>query len=188
MSGQKKHILLFCIVSLVVYSSWHIFFVTEKTEVNKPFTKGYSVENIELRITDESGKLAGKFNSPGLVRYTDSDIIHIKKPEFWTYNNGKINWKIDSNSAEFNSNKNEVDFKEKLVAVSLSESPKQQFTSNSLKVLLDKHVAVTNSGIIFKQDSAVMSGINATLDLKKQIIEVNNDVKAVYKPKTNKNS
>jgi len=165
----------------LVYTIWQVYFVSEDIQTDKPFTKGYSVENIELKITDDSGKLVGKFHSPELVRYTDSDIIHIKMPEFWTYNDGKINWKINSNSAEFDSRKNEVDFKEKLNAESITLTPKQQFTSNSLRVLLDKHLAVTNNGIIFKQDTATMSGINAILDLKKQIIEVNNNVKAIYK-------
>lgn len=181
MTRQQKHILLFLVLAILIYSIWQIFFNLEKQKSNKPFTKGYSVENLELKITDESGKLVGKFTSPGLIRYTDSELILISKPKMWTYDDAKQHWQIFSEKAEYNNKTNEINFTEELKASSILGDKKSSFTANSLLVKLDNSTAYTNNGIVFNQTPFTMSGEIAKLDMKKEILEVNDNVKAIYK-------
>jgi LPS export ABC transporter protein LptC len=181
MSKQSQHILFFLTIAFLSYGIWKYYFDREKSIEDKPFTKGYSVENIELRITDESGNLSAKFKSPSLVRYTDSPIIHIKNPLFWVYKDGSEQWFMQSDKAEYNAEANKVGLYENLIAQSSDLDDVTSFEANNLLVNLNNKKAHTNDGMRLLQQQFVMTGEIAHFDLKNEILEVNNNVKAVYK-------
>lgn len=181
MSQQIRQIIIFSAIALFIYGVWQYFFNKEELIQDKPFTKGYSIENLELKITDDLGKLTGKFISPSLVRYTDSTIMHINKPLFWTYKDGVKHWEVKSNIAEFNPAKNEINFLEELVAKTINDDSITEFTANSLLIDLKNNLASTKDGIYLKQQNFAMTGQIAQFNLKNETLEVNNNVKAVYK-------
>ena len=183
MSRQSRHTLVFFILALFSYAVWKYFFDDEKVEVEKPFTKGYSVDNIELKITDETGALTGLFKAPKLIRYTDSPIVHIDKPLFWTYDKGKQHWSIVSDKAEYNADTQDIGLYENLVAKTVNNDSGLSFTAENLFVNLNTKMATTSDGISIKQKQNTMTGQIAKFDLKNEILEVNNNVKAVYKTK-----
>jgi LPS export ABC transporter protein LptC len=163
------------------YGIWKYYFDREKQEADKPFTKGYSVENIELRITNEKGKLTAKFKSPSLIRYTDSPILHIKTPLFWLYKEGKQQWKMESDKAEYNAESNEIGLYDNLLAQSVNIDKQTSFKAKNLLLNLNNKKAHTADGVRIKQQQFVMTGQNAHFDLENELLEVNNNVKAVYK-------
>lgn len=183
MSKQVHHILVYFILALSSYALWKYYFDHDKVEVDKPFTKGYSVENIELKITDETGALTAVFKAPKLIRYTDSPIVHIDKPLFWTYEEGKQHWSIKSDKAEFNSDTQQVGLYENLIAQTVDDDSQISFNAENLLVDLKSKIAQTNDGISFKQQQLSMTGQIAQFDLKNDTLEVNNNVKARYKTK-----
>ena len=181
MTNQSQNIVLFSLMALISYGLWKYYFDREQTVADKPFTKGYSVENIELKITDESGKLTAKFKSPNLIRYTDSPIVHIKNPLFWMYSDGTEQWQMQSDKAEYNAEINEVGLYENLKALSSNDNDNLTFEAKNLLVNLKNKSAHTSDGIRIKQQQFIMTGQNANFDLNNETLEVNNNVKAVYK-------
>ena len=145
MSKQAQHILLFAILALISYAIWKYYFDHEIVEADKPFTKGYSVDNIELKITDETGALTAMFKSPKLIRYTDNPIVHIDKPLFWTYENGKQHWSIVSENAEYNSDTLQVGLYENLKAQTVNDESQMLFEAENLMVDLKSKIAKTSA-------------------------------------------
>lgn len=181
MTKQTQQIILFALFALVSYGIWKYFFDREKLIQDKPFTKGYSVENVELKITDESGQLTARFISPNLTRYTDSPVLHINEPLFWTYHDGTEHWLLESQKAEYNTDKEEVDFSDKLMAHTVNVEHPTYFETNSLLLDLKNKNAYTDDGVVFKQNQMIMTGQIAQFDLTHETLEVNKNVKAVYK-------
>ncbi len=181
MTKQNQHIVIFALFSLVSYGVWKYFFDREELTQDKPFTKGYSIENVELKITDESGQLTAKFVSPNLIRYTDSPVLYIKEPLFWTYREGKEHWLLESQKAEYDTEKEEVDFSEKLIAHTVNVDQPASFEAMSLLLNLKNKNATTQDGVVFKQNNMVMTGQIAKFDLIQETLEVNKNVKAIFK-------
>lgn len=181
MTKQTQQIVIFALFALVSYGVWKYFFDREKFIQDKPFTKGYSVENVELKITDESGQLTARFISPNLTRYTDSPVLHINDPLFWTYHEGKEHWLIKSTKAEYNTEKEEMAFSEKLLAQTVDVEQPTSFEANSLLLNLNNKIATTNDGVKFKQNNMIMTGQIAKFDLIQETLEVNTNVKAIFK-------
>ena len=172
---------MFSLLALLSFAFWRYFIFQEDLKVDKPFTKGYSVENLELRITNDEGEMSAKFISPNLIRYTDSPEVEISKPKFWTYNLGDKQWLITSNSAKYNTKTNKVVLNEELMAKTINANTPTSFEADNLLVDLNTKLATTRDGILLKQQLLNMQGQVAKIDLNKQILEVNKNVKAVYK-------
>lgn len=181
MTKQTQQIILFAIFALFSYGIWKYFFDREKFTQDKPFTKGYSIENIELKITDESGNFTARFTSPNLIRYTDSPVLFINSPLFWAYKDGKEHWLLESKNAEYNTDKEQVKFSENVVAHTISQEQPTSFEANSLLLNLKNKKAHTDDGVAFKQNDLNMTGQIAQFDLIQETLEVNKNVKAIYK-------
>jgi LPS export ABC transporter protein LptC len=181
MTAQNKQIIQFAVIALVIYAVWSYYFNREEIKKDKPFTKGYSVEQIEMRMTNEDGELSTKFKSPSLIRYTDSPVLFIDSPIVWTYENNKEHWLIKANKAELNTQTNKVELLDSVNAHSLDEKEPMVFITENLILDLSSKKAQTSDGISIQQAQSSMQGQIAHIDLKNKIIEVNNNVKAVYK-------
>lgn len=181
MTRQMQNMLFFFILALLSYAVYKYYFDPITINKDKPFTKGYSVENVELKITDEKGQLSAKFKSPSLVRYTDSPLLFIKTPLFWTYKDNQEHWLIRSKKAEFNTDTQEVSLIDDVIAKTINGS-ETRFKTPSLLVKLKDSSAFTDAGISLQQKQFNMSGQIAHFDLKNEILEVNKNVKAIYKP------
>lgn len=181
MTSQIRHIIFFSILALLSFAVWKYYFFKEEIIQDKPFTKGYSVEDIELKITDEQGEMSAKFTSPNLIRYTDSPIIHINSPLFWTYTKGEEKWLITAKDAQYNTVNDEVELQENLVAKTINSDTQTSFTAKNLTVNLKTKLAHTEDGIFFKQQQLNMQGQIAKFDLNNETLEVNKNVKAIYK-------
>lgn len=182
MTKQNQQIILFTILALLSYGVWKYFFDREKIIKDKPFTKGYSIEEVELKITDDLGELTAKFTSPNLTRFTDSPILHINQPILWTYKQGKQQWLLKSSKAEYNTDTDEVNFPKKMMAETTENDLPTSFAANSLLLNLDSKKAISNDGVTFKQNNLIMTGQIAKIDLTNEILEVNKNVKAIYTP------
>ncbi len=181
MTAQNKQIALFAVIALVIYAVWSYYFNREEIKKDKPFTKGYSVEQIEMRMTNEDGELSTKFKSPSLIRYTDSPVLYIDAPVVWTYENNREHWLIKANKAELNTQTNQVELLDNVNARSLDEKEPIVFVTKNLMLDLTSKKAQTSDGISMQQAQSSMQGQVAHIDLKNKIIEVNNNVKAIYK-------
>jgi len=182
-SKQAQQLIIFGVLALLTYGIWNYYFNHEIKEVTKPFTKGYSVKNIELKITDDSGMMTALFKSPELIRYTDSPIIHITNPLFWTYEKGKQHWTFKSDKAEYNPEAQQVGLYDNLIAKTVDENSQMMFSAKNLSVDLNTKKAITSDGILMQQKKYKMTGQIAKFDLQNEILEVNNNVKASYKAK-----
>jgi len=182
MTRQMQNMLFFFVLALLSYAVYKYYFDPLELKSDKPFTKGYSVENVELKITDTQGHLSAKFKSPNLIRYTDSPLLFIDSPLFWTFKNNQEHWLIQSKKAEFNTDTQEVSLIDEVRAKTINDSSETQFKTPSLLVKLKDSSAFTDAGISLQQQQFNMSGQIAHFDLKNEILEVNKNVKAIYKP------
>jgi LPS export ABC transporter protein LptC len=185
MTRQTLQIIVFAVLAILSFGIWKYFFDVPEVEPIKPFTKGYSVKNVELKIIDETGKITAKFKSPDLIKYTDSPIVLINTPLFWTYDNGEEHWVMKSDKAEYNADLAEVNLIGNFVGRLVEGAPFTIIKANNLLVNIDTKQAFTNDGIVFRQRQITMKGQNAHFDLKNEILEVNKDVRAVYAAKKN---
>jgi LPS export ABC transporter protein LptC len=185
MTRQIQQIILFALLAISSYGVWKYYFDKETVTADKPFTKGYSVKNIEMKITDEFGKLTAKFKSPSLIRYTDSPIVFMYSPILWTFKDGKEHWVIKSNKAEYNADLNEVGMYDNLVAQTVNDSTETIFNADNMLLNLVTNQAHSTNGVTFKQQQFIMTGQDAQFDLKNEILEVNKNVKAIYKSHQN---
>ena len=184
MRRQIQQIIIFSILALISYAIWTYYFNKESINQKKPFTKGYSVKNIELRITDKTGQMTAKFTSPSIIRYTDSPVIFINSPLFWTYDaQGKEHWLMKSNKAEYNAEKDEVGLYDNLIAKTINDESETSFKADNILLNLKSKQAHTSDGIILIQQQFTMTGQIAKFDLENEILEVNNNVKAIYATK-----
>ncbi len=182
MSRQHQQIVIFFLLALMSYAVWNYYFNNEIQIKDKPFTKGYSVKNLELKIIDDSGFLTAKFISPNLIRYTDSPVVFMDDPQLWTYKEGVQQWLMISDKAEYNTSLNEVGLYNNLVAHTVNVESETTIKANNLLLDLNSKHAQTDDGIVFQQtENYRMTGQIAQFDLNNEILEVNNDVKAVYK-------
>jgi len=181
MTAQNKQIILFAVIALLTYAVWSKYFNREEVKKDKPFTKGYSVENIEMRMTNQLGELSAKFKSPSLIRYTDSPVLYIDTPVLWTYDNNVQQWQLNANKAELNTESNKVKLMDEVNAHTLNELEPMVIITESLILDLDSKKAHTTTGISMQQAQLSMRGQAADIDLKNKIIEVKNNVKAIYK-------
>lgn len=182
MTKQMQNMLFFFVLALISFAVYKYYFDPIIINKDKPFTKGYSIENVELKITDERGQLSAKFQSPNLIRYTDSPLLFIHTPLFWTYKNNQEHWLIQSEKAEFNTDTDEVSLIKDVIAKTINDSSETRFTTPSLLVKLKDSTAFTDAGVSLQQKQFNMSGQIAQFDLKNETLEVNNHVKAIYKP------
>ena len=183
MTRQIRHIIAFSVIALASYSIIQYFFDEKEINKDEPFTKGYAIENLEMKITDDSGKFTAMFKSPGLVRYTDNPLIYVEKPLFWLFDKGKKNWQVNAQKAEYDVSGEKIKFIDKVKARSLNTQPVSLLAAKNLSLDLKKKKANTSSGILFKQGQLTMQGQIAQFDLKNEILEVNNNVNAIYKAK-----
>lgn len=182
MSRQRQQIIIFSLLALISYALWNYYFNKEIEVKDKPFTKGYSVKNLELKIIDDKGLLTAKFISPNLIRYTDSPVVFMDAPQLWTYKDGVQQWLMTSDKAEYDTSLNEVGLYNNLVAHTVNDESKTVIKANNLLLDLNSKQARTDDGIVFQQtENYKMTGQIAQFDLNNEILEVNNDVKAVYK-------
>ena len=180
MTRHTLQIIIFFVLALVSFGVWKYYFDIPEVEVSNPFTKGYSIKNVELKIIDETGNITAKFKSPDLIKYTDSPVVLINTPLFWTYNNGKEQWLMKSDKAEYNAESAEVKLIDNFVARLVKDTSHTTIKANNLLVNINTKKAYTSDGMVFKQRQITMTGQDAHFDLKNEILEVNKNVKAVY--------
>ncbi len=183
MSKQIPNIILFSLLALGSYAVIKYFFDEEEKIQDQPFTKGYAIEDLEMRITDKNGQFSAVFQSPSLVRYTDNPLIYVEKPLFWLYTKGKKSWQVVADKAQYNVDDESINFIEKVKAQSLNKKTQSELLAKDLLINLKNKIATTQNGIQLRQANLTMRGQKAQFDLQNNILEVNNNVKAVYKTK-----
>lgn len=181
MTHQSKQIIVFLILAIGSYGLWKYFFDREEVIKDQPFTKGYSVENFELDITDENGVFSASFHSPNLTRYTDNDVVLIDSPEFWTFENNKKNWLFKSKKAEYDYKKEQVNLINDVIVKNLDLEDAIQLDAKDLLVDLDTKIANTSNGILLRKELIKLEGQKAIFDLNTSKLTVNNNVQVVYK-------
>lgn len=181
MRQQTKHILFFLVGALLSYAVWKFFFDREPVIQDKPFTKGYSVDQFELEITDEHGEFVAKFISPNLTRYTNSDTVLIDSPNFWTYENNSEGWFFESDSAEYDYKNEQVKLIDNVMAKSLDEIETIELNASDMMVNLSTKIAQTENGVLIQKDTLNLKGQKALFDLTNNQLTVNENVQVVYK-------
>lgn len=181
MSQQLRHILFFLFAGFLTYSVWKYYFDREPEVQDKPFTKGYSVENLELQVTDENGDFVAKFVSPNLMRYTDSDTVHVEKPRMYAYSNQQESWQFDSLKADYDHKRNTVKMMQDVSVKQLNSAKQIQLKFQNLLVDLHEKKAETDSGVELEKETFNMVGERAWFDFINEKIEVKGNVKVVYK-------
>ncbi len=187
MTQHIRQVVLFSFLAFASYGIYKYYFDPLEIEQNKPFTKGYSVENIELKITNDVGKLSAKFQSPSIIRYTNDPTILIANPLFWTYKNGIEHWLLSAQKGTFNSDSRVVFMDQNVEAKTINELSKMAFKANDLIIDLSSNMAKTENGISLNKTQFSMSGSVAQFDLENEILSVKDNIKAVYKPIVKKN-
>ena len=108
-------------------------------------------------------------------------LIFIEKPLLWTYVTGNEQWKIEANKGEYDAESNQIKLIDSLQAQLQNSETNRKFNAQDLMINLENKHAFTDNGITISENQFKLSGQIAKLDLSTNLIEVNKNVKAIYK-------
>ena len=170
-NNYLKSVLIFAVLAAGSYGLYEYKFSDDSAWEFKPFTKGYSLFDSEIQITDEEGQIHTTISSLEIIFYADSEETKIKKPQI-TYQAGNSRWHLDSESALINATQSEINFPQKVFLNSLNPENKTEIITRALTLYPETKMAKTQAELSMVSDYMSMTGKGSVIDLTKQQIEV----------------
>ena len=94
-------LMVFTVLAFVSYAVYDKYYGSDSETQFKPFTKGYSLEGVVIRTSDEAGEITSTIESPSMIHYADTEISVINEPRY-TIHEKTGDWIFTSNKGEIN--------------------------------------------------------------------------------------
>ncbi len=171
---------VFGLLAVVSYAIYDNFFGTESATQYEPFTKGYSLEGVVIRTSDESGEIVSTMESPSMVHYADTEISMIESPKYTLHQNDG-DWIFTSAKGEINKGQTEVFFPE-LVDLSFDskETEAVNIQTSQLRIEIIKKIGVTDENISVKRPGLILTGLGSLINFNDHSIEILEDMYAEF--------
>lgn len=181
-TARIKQLLIFMLMALLTYSVWQFSFVEVEESKFKPFTKGYSVSDVLLEITDENGQITTVINSPLLLHYADTEITEISKPQVVIKAADGKKWIFESDKGQYIDSRFELFFPGDVVVQNDALDIEKKITLNTsaLTVNTENQTAQSEAFIEIKQNNMFFNGVGSFINFSIQEIEVKSNVHAEF--------
>lgn len=181
-TARLKQLLIFMLIAVLSYFVWQFAFVEIEESKFKPFTKGYSVSDVLLEITDESGQITTVINSPLLLYYADTEITEITKPQVVLKGSDGKSWMFESDKGRYIDSQFELFFPGDVVVQNDALNIENKITLNTSALTVDteNHTAQSEAFIGIKQNNMFFNGVGSFINFSTQEIEVKSNVHAEF--------
>ena len=172
--------MLFALLALFSYGVYDRYF-GQSTEVEyEPFTKGYSLEGVVMKTSDEEGRIISTIESPAIVHYADTEISVITEPKY-TLHQQNGDWVFESKVGEISPDQTELYFSGKVnLLLDSKTQDKVTIETSDLRVNVENKTGVGRGAINVDKPGLMMTGVGSKIDFTSQTIEVLEDLYAEF--------
>ena len=172
--------LVFGILAIVSYAIYNKYYAPEFDTEYEPFTKGYSLEGVIIRNSNESGEITSTIESPSMIHYADTELSEIKSPKY-TMHQSDGDWVFTSVVGEINKGQTTIYFPE-LVDLSFDSETTEAVAiqTSQLTIDLNEKTGVTDSKISVKRPGLFLTGLGSVINFTDQSIEILEDMYAEF--------
>ena len=173
-------LMVFAVLALVSYAVFEKYYGVDSETRFKPFTKGYSLEGVVIKTSDEAGEITSTIESPSMIHYADTEISVINEPRY-TIHEKTGDWIFTSNKGEINKEQTELTFPD-VVNFYLATEPLMAVSvkSSHLVVDINNKIGRTADKVIVKQPGAQLTGLGSVINFADQEIEIIEDMYAEF--------
>ena len=168
---------LLALGSYAVYETWHS---DDSGYAYEPFTKGYSIEGVVIRNSDQEGHIVSTITAPSVIHYADSGRTVINQPSYRMHQEGG-DWLFSSASGEINQAQTEMFFPEAvLLELDVATEDKVSVKTSQLTVDLEQQTGSSPEQLSVSQPGVLLKGVGSVIRFKQQEIEILEDVYAEF--------
>ncbi len=179
-SVRLNQLLLFALLALASYVVYEKYYSTESVHSYEPFTKGYSLEQVVIKSTDESGRIVTTVESPLVIHYSDTETTVVNEPLIRLHETTG-DWVFQSEKGEINQANTEIYFPEQVTLKLAGEAEETvDIKTSELTVDVVAKMGVTAQAVDVTRLGMLLKGLGATVNFKQQEIEILNDMYAEF--------
>jgi LPS export ABC transporter protein LptC len=175
-----RQLMVFALLALgsyAVYETWHS---DDSGYAYEPFTKGYSIEGVVIRNSDQEGHIVSTITAPSVIHYADSGRTVINQPSYRMHQEGG-DWLFSSASGEINQAQTEMFFPEAvLLELDVAAEDKVSVKTSQLTVDLEQQTGSSPEQLSVSQPGVLLKGVGSVIRFKQQEIEILEDVYAEF--------
>ncbi len=170
----------FALLALISYAIYDKFYGIESGTQYEPFTKGYSLEGVIIKTSDESGFITSTLVSPSMIHYADTEKSVIESPQY-TLHQEDGNWVFNSSVGEINKGQTEVYFPESVeLFLDVPEPESISIHTSQLNVVINSKTGKTEQRIDIKRPGLLLTGLGSLIDFNDHSIEILEDMYAEF--------
>ncbi len=177
-------LLVFALLSVMLYAAGRYFFPAPESRGLKPFTKGYSVTRLSMDMTDENGHIMTRVKAPSMVYYEDSRVTEIESPSITLLTDEGGRWLFTSPQGEYRDDEDVLYFSGAVEALQKDANDQTLVRINTRRLRVDPRskTAITDAPIKITQPRLLLTGTGAELDFNREEFEVKSNVHAEFNP------
>ncbi|MFC3193568.1 LPS export ABC transporter periplasmic protein LptC [Marinicella sediminis] len=177
---RLRQLILFAVMALGSYAIFDMYHSKEDAFSYEPFTKGYSIEGVIIRNSDESGRIVSTIQAPSVIHYADSGMTLINQPRYRMHQ-ADGDWLFSSESGEINEAQTELFFPQ-AVTLELEDvtTDRVLIETSELTINLKQKTGTSQQKLKVTQPGAVLQGVGSVIKFEQQEIEILEDLYAEF--------
>jgi len=178
--SRLTQLLVFALLALVSYVIYEKYYVADSTVMYEPFTKGYSLEGVELKISNEAGEISSTIVAPSIIHYADSEVTVINEPVY-TMHEDNGDWIFYSKSGEINADQTSLFFPGDVnLYLDKEEKEKIAINTSELTVNFTQKTGATNQNMALEKLGFLLTGVGAVINFTDQEVEMKKEIYAEF--------
>jgi len=173
-------LIIFGLLTAASYGVYEAYYADESSTQYEPFTKGYSLEGVVIKTSDESGAIISTMKSPLMVHYADTEVSVITSPQYIMHQDDG-DWVFKSAKGEINKGQTEVFFPEAVDLTLDAEGPDPvSIQTSQLRIEINKKMGVTDENISVIRPGLLLTGMGSVINFADHSIEILEDMYAEF--------
>jgi LPS export ABC transporter protein LptC len=165
-------LVIFLMLAILSYGIYDNFFGEETTIEFEPFTKGYSLEGVIIKNSDEHGDIVSTIESPSMIHYADTEVSIINNPKY-TMHEPEGDWVFTSSKGEINKDQTELYFPNKVNLFHESGTDENvSIVTRELKVDVVAKLGKGKGKITVAKPGLLMTGLGSVINFTDQSVEI----------------
>lgn len=175
-----RQLLAFALLAVGSYAVYETWYSEDSAFAYEPFTKGYSIEGVVIRNSDEDGRIISTIKAPSVIHYADSGVTVINQPSYRMHQDSG-DWVFSSATGEINQAQTQLYFPEDvLLELDVAAAEKVAVKTSQLTVDLDQQIGSSPGNLTVTQPGVLLQGVGSVIRFKQQEIEILEDVYAEF--------
>lgn len=176
-TGRWIQLVVFALLATLSYAIFNQFFSQDTSIEYEPFTKGYSLEGVVMRSSNEAGDIVSTVESPLVIHYADTEMSVIKEPRYIMHQSDG-DWVFESEQGEINKDQTALYFPGQ-VHVQF-DAGQLAMVSDDLLVNIDENTGRGQGKIKLEKPGLLLTGLGSVINFTEQSIEILEDYYAEF--------